>query len=298
MKASGRAVLPMLVLLLFLTAAHAQSRSALTQIVTVSGNSVPFPNGNGSMHVSFEELIAGSPATVSIVIQGCMTGGTCDTLDTYTTVANAIRSPSISKVYDSFSVTASWTGGTNVKVTINATLSTANNGSGPPSGSAGGDLSGSYPNPSVAQVNGALVPTSKTVVGTNSFGQIVDASSAIPAHTITIPISGAPIGTGTGSVGLPSAPVNFSCTAINSAKIVANASGSMTVDIWKTNAAIPTSSNKISATSPVTLSSAQLNDNSPLTGWTLPVSTNDVFWASVATADGVLTGATVTLGCQ
>ena len=48
----------------------------------------------------------------------------------------------------------------------------------PPNGSAGGDLSGSYPNPTVAQVNGAAVPASAGVIGSNSSYQLVSASSS------------------------------------------------------------------------------------------------------------------------
>jgi hypothetical protein len=115
-------------------------------------------------------------------------------------------------------------------------------------------------------------------------------------HAVNIGISGSPIATGTGSVSLP-ATANFTCT-INKAQVTGNASGSITVDIWKSNAAIPSSGNKISATAPVTLSSAQLNQNSALTGWTTSVAPGDVFWASVATVDGVLTNAIVQIWCQ
>ncbi len=122
---------------------------------------------------------------------------------------------------------------------------------------------------------------------------------AAVTHTVTIPIAGAPIVTGTSSVGIPNPPTTFACT-INKAQISANASGSITVDIWKKSLAIPSASDKISASAPVTLASAQLNNASSLTGWGvgLTISIGDVFWASVATVDGSLTNVSVVLTCQ
>ncbi len=87
--------------------------------------------------------------------------------------------------------------------------------------------------------------------------------------------------------------VAFSCT-ITQWDISAKQSGSITIDIWKKAAAIPTGSDKISASAPVTLSTAQLAQNGSRTSWSNTVTSGDVFGFSVATVttlthvDGVI----------
>ena len=51
-----------------------------SQTITTSGNSIKI-YGNGGLAFAAEEVIAGSPSTVSIVIAGCGDSGTCTTLD-------------------------------------------------------------------------------------------------------------------------------------------------------------------------------------------------------------------------
>jgi hypothetical protein len=78
----------------------------------------------------------------------------------------------------------------------------------------------------------------------------------------------------------------FACT-ISRIDISADQSGSITVDVWKAAGAIPTSGNKISASAPLTLSTAQLAQNGSLSGWTTSVASGDVFGFSVATVSTV-----------
>ncbi len=69
----------------------------------------------------------------------------------------------------------------------------------------------------------------------------------------------------------------------------AGATCSITIDIWKANAAIPTSGGKISASAPVTLSTANLAQSMDISTWTKAVAANDVWGASVATVTGCIT---------
>lgn len=97
--------------------------------VSTSGGFIRITN-NGGLTPAFEEVISGSPTTISVVIQGCGTSGTCDTLDTYTTVANAVRAPTISKLYAYYYITASWTGGTKTSVRVITMITSARNSGG------------------------------------------------------------------------------------------------------------------------------------------------------------------------
>jgi len=128
-----------------------------------------------------------------------------------------------------------------------------------------------------------------------SYIQQPAAAASSQLHSITFVINGGGSVIATGDVH-EYVTADFACT-INRVDISANPSGSMTVDIWKANAAIPTSGNKISASAPATLSSSQLAQSGSLTGWTTSVSTNDVFDASVATSTTV-TSATVQIWCK
>jgi hypothetical protein len=124
---------------LLLASAAAQGQwnpSSFTNSLTVSGGSVAtctgttpsaavgacvyVPNNNSQTAATFEEIPNGSPTSVSIAVYGCMRGGDCDSAaNTNVSTSNAIIGISFTKVYDSFLVAGTFSGGTNPTFTIN-----------------------------------------------------------------------------------------------------------------------------------------------------------------------------------
>ncbi len=85
--------------------------------IKTSGTTFTHANIIGEMTFQIEYVITGSPTISSIVLSGCMRGGTCTTLNTYSSSSNTVVSAS--GLYDYYTVVPSWTGGTSPSVTVN-----------------------------------------------------------------------------------------------------------------------------------------------------------------------------------
>lgn len=97
-------------------------------------------------------------------------------------------------------------------------------------------------------------------------------STAAKTRSITFNINGNGSAIGTGTVVGSDLYVPYACT-ITAATLVADASGSIVVDVWAQafGSGVPTVSQSIVASDAPTLSSAQSSTDTTLTGWTTAV---------------------------
>ncbi len=76
------------------------------------------PNGLvDTTSLSITYVIAGSPASLTITVTGVKNAaGECQLLDSYSGTTSTSRTINLTDTYDSFKLTAVWTGGSNVSV--------------------------------------------------------------------------------------------------------------------------------------------------------------------------------------
>ena len=207
-----------------------------TQTIATSGSTATI-RSNGGLAAVFEEVITGSPATVSIVIQGCGDAGTCTTLDTYTTVANTVRTPVLTAPYAYYRVTATWTGGTSPTVTVNTRMTTAANvhsGGSPTFGNinATGSVTAGGTNP--VTIGGAAGSCTGKVAMADGTGctNVASANASVfsPRNTYTLPTTGWTGQTAEGdSITCGVGAVNSSCSTAGYVNILNTYIGSPTL---------------------------------------------------------------------
>lgn len=127
-------------------------------------------------------------------------------------------------------------------------------------------------------------------------GKLLKDGLAKPIIKIGITVDGGGSALTTGLKGYSTSPV---AGTIERARLFADQSGSIVFDVWKDTWANfpPTGADTITASAKPTLSSAQNNEDTTLTGWTTSVSKGDVFGFNIDSIT-TITRATLELWIQ
>ncbi len=138
----------------------------------------------------------------------------------------------------------------------------------------------------IASLAYAQTATASTIAQRDGSGNLIATNLPATANvsSLGITISGAGSTITTGTKGFLYVP--YACT-INSVTLLADASGSIVIDIKKAAYASFPPSSSIVASAPPTLSGAQSSQDVTLTGWTVAVAAGDVLAFSVTSATTV-----------
>ena len=114
----------------------------------------------------------------------------------------------------------------------------------------------------------------------NGITIVISTSVGAQAYTVGITVDGAGSVFSTGVKGYRSIPVTGT---IQSARLLADQTGSVVIDVWKDTFANypPTDADSITASAPPTISSDDNSEDTTLTGWTTSVTAGDVLGFNV-----------------
>lgn len=122
------------------------------------------------------------------------------------------------------------------------------------------------------------------LLATRAANTITLTGASDPQRTLVLVIDGNGNPLTTGTKGYLEVPFTGTITQW---KLLADQPGSLTMDVWKLNAAIPSDANRIAGTDKPTLSAAQRAVSTALTGWTTAVAINDTFGFEIESANTI-----------